>query len=208
MRLWYGYLHAGGLLGSAWWKKTQAKREVDSNAFATEASADPTGSSGVKRALQSCTGLRQGASPLHQQLQGAGCPWAGAKSWVSQTRAIPKVELSYEPSQQWDGAQLPSSSGSKFDHTSDSPGTLGKASRADSHTQSFWFSKSGLGGRTVWETAALRTSQLTLLVLTAQNHCLCTNAGAWEALPCFYTFSSMSQRCESSFPTAGMCKES
>lgn len=109
-----------------------------------EASADPMGGSGVKMALQSCTGLRPGARPLHQQSWGTGCPWVGAKSWVSQTRAIPKGELSYEPSQQWDGAQLPTSSGSKFDHTSKSPGMLVKASRAHPHTQSFWFSKLGV----------------------------------------------------------------
>ena len=61
-------------------QKTRAKREVDSNTFATEASADPVGSSGVKIALQSCTESRQGATPPHQQALGTGYPQVGVKS--------------------------------------------------------------------------------------------------------------------------------
>lgn len=43
------------------------KGKLSRNAFAKEVSVDPTGSSGVKMALRSCTALSEGARPLHEQ---------------------------------------------------------------------------------------------------------------------------------------------
>lgn len=161
------------------------------------------GSSGVKMALQSCTRLRQGARPLHQQLLGAGCPWVGAKPWVSQTRAIPKVEHSYEPSQQWDGAQLPSSSGSKFDHTSTHLECWWKLESPSLHSefliQQVWGRGKQFEKLQLWELPSWHCWS------SAQNHCLGTNAE--KPHPVLYTFSSVSLLCESSSPTAGMYKE-
>lgn len=67
--------------------------KLNCNAFATEASADPTGSCGVKMALRSCTELRQGARLLHEQSPGAGCPWGGVKCWLSQGNSQSTTQL-------------------------------------------------------------------------------------------------------------------